>query len=232
MLYRTWLATGVMTGVALVVAPAIAHEVQIQNDVGATLHIEPNDIPLAGASTEVWFALTKAGGTIIPLNDCDCTLTLYDEAQSPIEEPSLSPVSAEGFVDIPGATVMFPEVGAYELVLSGAPQGGTEFEPFELRYEVTVAGRASASETTATQPDDAAAPETASSPAETLEDPPGESSIVTPDADSGSSETAETPIPVSSSTNWRQLLFWGAGILVLGIVGGMLMSLSSPGEKS
>ncbi len=65
-----------MTLVATV--PAIAHQVEIHNDVGATIHLEPNDTSLAGAPSLAWFALTQRGGTIIPLAACNCNLTVYD----------------------------------------------------------------------------------------------------------------------------------------------------------
>ncbi|MEM0981270.1 MAG: hypothetical protein AAGH78_13475, partial [Cyanobacteria bacterium P01_H01_bin.58] len=55
---------------SLISLPAIAHQVQVADDVGATLHIEPDDIPKAGAPTEVWIALTQPGGVVIPLETC------------------------------------------------------------------------------------------------------------------------------------------------------------------
>lgn len=46
--------------------PASAHKVKTTADVGATLHIEPNDTPRAGEVTRAWFALTRKGGKVIP----------------------------------------------------------------------------------------------------------------------------------------------------------------------
>lgn len=136
--------------------PAVAHQVQVTDDVGATLHIEPDDIPKAGAPTEVWFALTQPGGVVIPLETCDCSLTLVDAEAMPIATPTMAPVSAEGYTGIPGATVTFPTVGAYELVLAGSPIAEAEFAPFELRFDVTVAAQANASSLEAeTEPDEA-----------------------------------------------------------------------------
>ncbi|NEO83039.1 MAG: hypothetical protein F6J87_02085 [Spirulina sp. SIO3F2] len=120
---------------------SLAHQVELSTDVGATLHIEPDDTPKAGEVTEIWFALTRKGGQSIPLAACDCALAVYAtpaEAQ-PILEPPLNPVSAEGYADIPGAQFTFPTVGAYELVLTGQPQTEKDFAPFELRFDVLVA---------------------------------------------------------------------------------------------
>lgn len=122
--------------------PAIAHLVEISGDVGATLHIEPNDRPRAGEPSLTWFALTREGGRSIPLDACNCELAVYARSTStdePIQEPPLRAISAEGYQDIPGTEITFPEVGAYELVLRGEPITPEDFQPFELRFDITVA---------------------------------------------------------------------------------------------
>jgi hypothetical protein len=71
----------------------LAHKVQVAEDVGATLHLEPNDTPRAGETTLTWFALTQRGGQVIPLEDCDCQLAIYAMPQgqnAPVLEASLS----------------------------------------------------------------------------------------------------------------------------------------------
>lgn len=126
---------------------AIAHEVETDQNIGATLHIEPSDTPLAGEESTAWFALTRRGGETIPLAACDCKLAIYSQPRTanPVLSPPLTPINAEGYQDIPGATFAFPEVGAYTLVLSGQPQAAQpeteeiEFAPFELDFNVTVA---------------------------------------------------------------------------------------------
>lgn len=76
----------------------------------------------------------------MPLTDCDCQLAVFSQSEpEPVLEPELKAVSAEGYEDIPGADINFPQVGAYELVLTGAPISGDGFEAFELRFPVTVA---------------------------------------------------------------------------------------------
>ena len=229
----TALITGLMSGSLAAVNPStsLAHEVQIADDVGATLHIEPDDVPLAGAPTTAWFALTQAGGTVIPLDQCNCRLTLYDNDTVAVETPLLTPISAEGFTDIPSAVVTFPEVGAYELVLQGSPQGDVEFSPFELRFEVVVAGRStppasnpateaenSVAETTEADAAQADAADSATAPSEAIEP--------TPDS------TAETPASVSSSNTWRSVTIGGGAVLVVGLIAGIISGLRSPGEKS
>lgn len=107
---------------------------------GATLHVEPNDTPRAGEEVLAWFALTRKGGKTIPLSDCDCALTVTAQAnEAVLLTPNLSPVDAEGYVDIPGARFTFPSVGVYNLLLRGSPANKGDFTPFELDFEMTVA---------------------------------------------------------------------------------------------
>ncbi|MEM8602777.1 MAG: hypothetical protein AAGF24_02935 [Cyanobacteria bacterium P01_H01_bin.121] len=118
----------------------IAHQIQIDQSIGATKHIEPNDNPRAGEPSVIWFALTQQGGASIPLADCDCQLTVYAQDQTePFVTPELTPIAAEGYDGIPSATVTFPEVGAYRLRLQGQPVSEQDFAAFELEFDVLVA---------------------------------------------------------------------------------------------
>ncbi|MCV3214126.1 hypothetical protein OGM63_11490 [Plectonema radiosum NIES-515] len=122
---------------------ASAHNVKTTADVGGTLHIQPNDNPRAGERSQVWIALTRKGGKVIPLKECNCQLAVYAEPHSPKEppllEPSLQAMSVERYQGIPGSEITFPKPGAYLLQLSGKPASGEGFQPFKLKFEVTVA---------------------------------------------------------------------------------------------
>jgi hypothetical protein len=197
---------GIGCGTLLYALPTLAHQVQVTDTVGATLHIEPNDLPRAGSPHQVWFALTQAGGQTIPLSDCDCTLTLYGGDGTAIATPILSPVSAEGYQSIPAADVTFPAVGTYELTLVGAPQGDATFEPFELSFDVTVAAGTAAS----ADPD----PEKAASP-------PSAAPEVAADRADGPQEDREPngEAPASSEpavpSPWPRFALMGVGLVAL-----------------
>lgn len=121
---------------------ASAHTIKIADDVGGTIHIEPNDNPRAGEPAQTWFALTRKGGKVLPLKECNCQLAIYAEPHPPGEpallEPLLKPVQAERYQGIPGAEITFPKPGIYELQLSGKPSTEENFRPFELKFQVTV----------------------------------------------------------------------------------------------
>lgn len=126
----------------LIAAPAIAHDVETTQDIGATFHIEPNDAPRANKPQLAWFALTQKGGKVIPLEQCNCKLAVHaephKEGSPPLLEPPLKDISIKRYKGIPGAEIVFPKAGAYELELSGTPKAGATFKPFKLSYEVTV----------------------------------------------------------------------------------------------
>ncbi|QQE66486.1 hypothetical protein GFS31_31840 [Leptolyngbya sp. BL0902] len=151
------------------ISPAQAHQVQTSATVGGTLHIEPNDTPRAQEDSLIWLALTQRGGRVIPLEDCYCTLRIY-QGNTMLAQPYLQPITAEGYQNIPSATFMFPAVGAYTVVLEGRPQNDAEFEPFELSYNVTVAAAAPVTpQTTATDwPTEPALPATLPEPDATV----------------------------------------------------------------
>ena len=121
----------------------LAHTVKISENVGATIHLEPNDNPRAGEVTQTWFALTRKGGKVIPLKDCNCRLAIYAEphvaGEPALIEPRLKSIQAERYEGIPGTEVTFPKPGAYQLQLSGKPVIEGSFKPFELKFVVTVA---------------------------------------------------------------------------------------------
>ncbi|WP_200892259.1 hypothetical protein [Aliterella atlantica] len=128
--------------------PVNAHETERTGNVGATLHIEPDDSPRAGETALTWFALTQRGGKIIPLEQCNCQLALYpkphQEGTAPLQQPQLKAVSVSRYENIPGADITFPAAGAYELELTGAPKAGANFPAFKLEFDVNVAPGAAA----------------------------------------------------------------------------------------
>jgi hypothetical protein len=85
---------------------------------------------------------------VIPLEQCDCNLAVYEANQTdsaPVMQPALTAMSPERFQSIPGAEITFPEVGEYRIVLTGSPTADATFTPFELSYTTVVAaGSASA----------------------------------------------------------------------------------------
>lgn len=127
---------------ALLTVPVLAHNIEVSDEIAATLHIEPDDNPRSQETVQAWFALTRRGGQIVPLSECNCELRVYSvpraENAQPILNPTLQAMDAEKYQGIPGADIIFPQPGAYELEISGTAKDGTSFEPFMLSYTVNV----------------------------------------------------------------------------------------------
>ena len=122
--------------------PAIAHEVEVSGDVAVMFHLEPNHNPRTGEKATIWFALTRRGGNIIPLSQCNCQLAIYREPRSsnpqPLMQPQLKAISVEKYQGIPGTEVIFPQAGSYQLELKGTSKDNNSFKPFKANYSVTV----------------------------------------------------------------------------------------------
>ncbi len=135
----------------------LAHQTQISEDVGGTYHIEPNDTPRAGEPSTAWFALVQSGGGPVPLSDCDCGVAVYGSpyrsGDPAIATPPLRAIEVEGQANVPAAEVVFPKIGAYELVIRGAPKGTATFSPFELRFPITVAEMQTPPKTAVSRPE-------------------------------------------------------------------------------
>jgi hypothetical protein len=121
--------------------PAIAHNVEVSEEVAATFHIEPNHNPQVNQPTTAWFALTRRGGNSIPLSQCNCILRVYRTPRAndaiPLFKPALTPLNVEKYREIPGAKITFPQAGAYELEISGTAKDQS-FSAFKLSYTVNV----------------------------------------------------------------------------------------------
>jgi hypothetical protein len=134
--------------------PAWGHKVKTDAQVGATIHFEPADRPKSQEPTKVWFALTKQGGTAIPLKDCQCQLQVKQlPGNFLIDTPPMQAINAEKYQDIPSTIVLFPQPGAYSLELTGRSIKLGDFQPFKLEFDTTVAaGTAPATSLEVTSP--------------------------------------------------------------------------------
>lgn len=181
----------------------LAHQTKISGEVGGTHHIEPNDTPRAGETVTAWFALVKAGGQSIALADCNCQVAVYStphqDGDGAIATPPLTAIDVEGQTNVPAADIVFPVVGAYELVISGSAKGSVAFSPFELRFPITVAAGVKTDETSDVKPTQSSEP--------------------------AASPSTSTEITAATSPNGTSEPSASANVFPVGIVGGVLAGL-------
>lgn len=128
-----------LLGMAENIGAGFAHEVKTSSEVGGTIHIEPNDRPIAGQRTRIWVALTRRGGTVIPYANCDCRMEVRSLSDRNIRfQPARAPRILESILGLPTLEVTFPQIGRYELKLTGSAQNGENFAPFELTFTTNV----------------------------------------------------------------------------------------------
>lgn len=195
--------------------PLLAHNVKVSQDVGVTFHIEPDHNPRVGTSSQAWFALTRQGGKLIPLEECLCQLKVYltnqgRRADTPSLTPDLVPISPEQYRNIPGADLIFPQPGIYDLELIGKPAIAGDFIPFSVSYPVTVKpGLASRETSTKTAVDSQV--NNQAEPAPTKETSPEQQDI------QPASSTESEPKAESRPFSWLLLLLGsvGGGLAVL-----------------
>lgn len=151
--FRVPVSGAIGVALALLTSSAQAHTIKTAQGVAATFHIEPNHNPKAGETAQAWFALTRQGGEPIPLEQCNCELAVYadrDPTKTPLLRPPLTTIVAEAR-GLPGAVIVFPKAGIYELKLSGRAKDNQSFQPFELSYTVTVQAGKTAAQTAQSQ---------------------------------------------------------------------------------
>ncbi|WP_034342995.1 hypothetical protein [Deinococcus misasensis] len=116
------------------VAPVLAHEIEKDGNVGALIHIEPDDAPVVGNNT-TWFEVNQKGGIPITLKNCTCNLQVFAGSYKAGVKAQSSPKLVMDGKHLK-ATVKLPKNGAYTLVLSGIPKAGATFNKFTLQWVV------------------------------------------------------------------------------------------------
>jgi hypothetical protein len=124
------------------VTSVLAHTTEIAGDIAGTWHVEPNHTPKAGEPATLWVALTRKGGSILPLEQANCQLRVYGvprrQGDEPLLQPPLQAIARERYQGIPGADVVFPNTGLYQLELGCTPKTEGDFQPFQMMYDLTV----------------------------------------------------------------------------------------------
>jgi hypothetical protein len=119
----------------------LAHNVEVSGQVAVMFHIEPNHNPRAGQPSKTWFTLTRKGGSLIPLQRCNCRLRVFQGSRTtgqPMLQPVLRAIDVERYRGIPGTTLTFPKAGLYTLQLTGDSKNKGDFPAFSVSYPVTV----------------------------------------------------------------------------------------------
>ena len=134
---RLYLAGLILALSYVVVTPVWAHTTETDGNISATLHINPGDDPVYDEPAELIFEFNDKDGRF-NIAGCECTVIiteagkeLYNEALVPYNQNLSSLHGRLAFI--------FPAPDVYQVVVTGKPQAGQQFQAFSLTYNVRVA---------------------------------------------------------------------------------------------
>lgn len=115
---------------------AYAHVLKTDGNIGAVIHIDPEDDPIAGSPTNFYFEFKDREGRF-KINDCDCKLSVLENGNELLSQPL---VESDENNDSNSAIVSFtfPEKSVYVVRMSGSAKDGTSFQNFSLSYDIRV----------------------------------------------------------------------------------------------
>ncbi|MEI6478139.1 MAG: hypothetical protein WCO52_04090 [bacterium] len=119
--------------ILLFLAPSVAqaHFLERDGTIGAVLHIEPGDAPVAGQSATLFFDLKDTKGKF-QLANCQCQIILSSDGRVVSQQP-LTDNAATPYV-----SYTFPAAGIYQVELSGFPYVAGDFSKFDLKWQTRV----------------------------------------------------------------------------------------------
>jgi hypothetical protein len=138
MIKRIILTISLALAVCLIPGVASAHVLKTDGDIGAVLHIEPDDNPLS--QTPVTYQLTfNDTSHHFELSQCDCTVTIQN-VEGVVKSEQ---ISSKHELDA-RSTITFPSPDVYTLKVHGQPKKTqsnsqpTDFQTFTLSYTIRV----------------------------------------------------------------------------------------------
>jgi len=109
-----------------------AHILVTDNLIGAVIHIDPDDDPIAKKESTFFFDF-KDKSDKLDLSECNCEFQVFENGNKIYSQP-LTPLEENGSAT---ATYTFPKKGVYMVKVVGTSVNSS-FDPFTLSYDVRV----------------------------------------------------------------------------------------------
>ena len=107
--------------------PVSAHVLKTDGSIGAILHIDPEDDPIASQQAGFFFEF-KDKQNKFKLDNCTCTFSITEDGK----QIFTNPLSQDNIF------FTFPERNIYQVKVVGKPKIASSFQPFTLTYDVRV----------------------------------------------------------------------------------------------
>lgn len=118
-----------------IVPKVSAHVLKIDGSIGVTVHIDPDDAPIAKRENIIFVTIKDADKKFDENNpiSCDCVLSIVKDGKA----LATLPITSNGAYNT--LRYSFPSSGTYQLRIVGKPNGkGTAFQPFDTQVEYYV----------------------------------------------------------------------------------------------
>lgn len=115
-------------------SPVYAHLLKTDGNISARLHTEPDDDPIVGAQTGIFFEF-KDQDYKFSFQNCNCLITIFENGReifsNPLYDDAKSPTTAN-------IVFVFPKKDTYQIKVVGMPKHQNDFQAFTLNYETSV----------------------------------------------------------------------------------------------
>lgn len=117
-----------------------AHVLKSDGQIGAVLHVNPDDDPVAGEPTGFFFEFKDKENKFTP-QSCECTFSITKDGNLIYSVPLFKDNSSPSLTS-PSIFYTFYEKGIYQVKVAGGPTNDGTFSPFTLVYDIRVAREA------------------------------------------------------------------------------------------
>lgn len=115
---------------------AEAHFLATDRNIGAMLHVDPNDEPIAGSQASFFFEFKDKEGKFTPQN-CDCTFAIIENGKEIFSQPLFQNIADQNLTNA-SVFYTFPQRAVYTIHVIGKPLTSNAFQPFMLTWNFRV----------------------------------------------------------------------------------------------
>lgn len=113
-----------------------AHVLKSDGNIGAILHIDPDDDPIANQVAYFFFEFKDKQNKFQPA-DCSCTFSILEGGKEIYAQPLFQNNPSPSLTNS-SVIYTFPQKDVYQVKVEGTPNTPGEFQPFTLIYDVRV----------------------------------------------------------------------------------------------
>ncbi len=113
-----------------------AHILKTDGVIGAVLHVNPEDDPIAGEESSFFFEFKDKTNKFDPA-DCECIVTILQSGKQ-IYSQNLFENNDAPSLENASFSFTFPQKNVYKISISGKPIKANSFQVFNLEYDIRV----------------------------------------------------------------------------------------------